>query len=130
MDFKIDTDTAAVQAMVQADIDECLGIVSLQILLDCNYFCKQDQSGLIASSLSQSDTENGDLIWQTAYAVAQYYLDSASHDINPNASKMWCEKAYARFGQDWEALLQKLLDYPELRSQIKAGLAGSLAALK
>jgi len=75
MDFKIDTDTAAVQAMVQADIDECLGIVSLQILLDCNYFCKQDQGGLIASSLTHSDTENGDLIWQTAYAVAQYYLD-------------------------------------------------------
>ena len=40
----------------------------------------------------------------------QYYLGATSTDINANATKMWCQAAYARFGSDWETLLQKLLE--------------------
>lgn len=61
--------------------------MSTQALKDCNYYCKQDQDGLINSSIVHSDLENGVLIWKTPYARKQYYLDSACKDKNPNAKK-------------------------------------------
>lgn len=61
--------------------------MSQQALKDCNYYCKQDQDGLISSSIMHSDLENGALIWKTPYAKKQYYLDSACKDKNPNAQK-------------------------------------------
>lgn len=110
MNFEVSMDIAGIEADIQADIGRALPILSQQILQDCNYFCKQDQGGLIASSLSKSDLEHGELIWDTAYAAMQYYLGAASHDVNPHATKMWCEKAYAHFGREWETLLQRLLE--------------------
>ena len=50
MDLEINTDSFAVKAQIEADIQRVLPILSQQILQDCNYFCKQDQGGLIASS--------------------------------------------------------------------------------
>ena len=110
MNFEVSMDIAGIEADIQADIGRALPILSQQILQDCNYFCKQDQGGLIASSLSKSDLAHGELIWDTAYAAMQYYLGTASHDVNPHATKMWCEKAYSRFGREWEALLQRLIE--------------------
>lgn len=110
MDLEINTDSFAIKVQVETDIKRVLPILSQQILQDCNYFCKQDQGGLIASSQTASNLEEGTLIWNTVYAVMQYYLGATSTDINANATKMWCQAAYARFGADWEALIQKLLE--------------------
>lgn len=106
----IETNTASVMASIQADIDAVMPKLAERILEDCNYFCKQDQGGLIASSHTKSDLEHGELIWDTAYAQMQYYLGATSHDVNANACRMWCHKAFSVYGKDWEALLQKLLD--------------------
>lgn len=110
MNFEVNTDFAGIEASIHAGLNRALPILSQQILQDCNYFCKQDQGGLIASSLTKSDLKHGELIWDTVYAVMQYYLGAASHEKNPNATKMWCEKAYSRFGREWEALLQRLIE--------------------
>lgn len=107
--FEINTDKAGVRALVQNDIKNALPVLSQQILADCNHFCKQDQSGLINSSITASRPEAGDLVWDTVYAAMQYYLPSAVKDINPNAVSMWCHKAYEVYGADWEKLLQKLM---------------------
>ena len=40
----------------------------------------------------------------------QYWLPTACTDVNSNAAYMWCHKAYDRFHEDWEKLLQKLLE--------------------
>ena len=108
--FEIHTDMAGVKTQVSADIDRVLPILSQQILKDCNYFCKQDQGGLIDSSLIASRPEEGDLVWDTVYANRQYWLPATCTDINSNAAYMWCHKAYDRFGDDWQRLLQKLLE--------------------
>lgn len=63
--------------------------MSQQALKDFNYYCKQDQDGLISSSIMHSDLENGVLIWKTPYAKKQYYLDSSCKDKNPNAQKIF-----------------------------------------
>lgn len=81
--------------------------MSQQALKDCNYYCKQDQDGLINSSIVHSDLENGVLIWKTPYARKQYYLDSACKDKNPNAKKMWAHKAGSEHKEDWLTLYAK-----------------------
>lgn len=82
--------------------------MSSQALKDCNYYCKEDQEGLINSSILHSDLENGILKWQTPYARKQYYLDSASKDKNPNAQKMWAHKAGAEHKEDWKLIYDKV----------------------
>lgn len=109
MDFTVHTDLPAIKSQISVDINWALPLLSEQILQDCNYFCKQDQGGLIASSLSASDLEHGNLIWDTVYAVMQYYLGATNQDVNANATKMWCDKAFAIYGRDWETFLQNLL---------------------
>lgn len=110
MSFKIKSDVHGTRAQIQSDVDRVLPILSAQILEDCNYFCKQDQGGLIDSSLIASDLQHGELIWNTMYANRQYWLPATCTDVNSNAAYMWCHKAYDRFGQDWSKLLQKLLE--------------------
>lgn len=63
-----------------------------------------------------SHTENGLLIWETPYARYLYYGISKngneikySKDVNPNACKLWCEKAFAEHGKEWEKMMQKSL---------------------
>ena len=108
--FEIVTDMPGIKAQIKADTKRVLPALSQQILKDCNYFCKQDQSGLIDSSLTASRPEDGDLIWDTLYANRQYWLPATCTDVNSNAAYMWCHKAYDTYGQDWERLLQKLLE--------------------
>lgn len=79
-----------------------------QILADCNYFCPQDQGTLIASSLTHSRPEAGELIWNTVYARRRYYTGRPTHDVNPHAALMWCEVAHDRWGRDWNALADVL----------------------
>ena len=66
---------------------------SEQALKDCNYFCKQDTSALINSSLIHSDTRHGVLRWVTPYAAFQYTFPNTRHDINPNACPGWAQHA-------------------------------------
>lgn len=108
MSFTVRFDRTACAARIRTAAEgRALLITSEQVLKDCNYYCKQDQSGLINSSLIHSQPEKGKLIWKTPYAKRQYYLNSASTDVNPNASWMWCHKAKARWGKDWQKMYNK-----------------------
>lgn len=104
------TDLSALKLRVKSDIDRILPQLTEQILKDCNYFCKQDQGTLISSSLTASDIQHGDIIWDTVYAAMQYYLPAAVKDVNPNATAMWCHKAYETYGDAWQKQLQKLVE--------------------
>ncbi|MEG1075367.1 MAG: minor capsid protein, partial [Ruthenibacterium sp.] len=73
-DIAVDTDTVGIRAKIKADISHAMPILAQQILMDCNYFCKQDQGMLIDSSIMMTDFEAGDLIWDTVYANRQYWL--------------------------------------------------------
>lgn len=109
MSVEIQTDFAAIRAQIKTGAAQALPELSEQILQDCNYYCKQDQSTLISSSLTASDPAKGELVWDTPYAAMQYYLPAAVKDTNPNASSMWCHKAEDAYGEDWQKLLQKLV---------------------
>lgn len=108
MGVKITFDKNACAARIKAAAEgEALFITSKQVLDNCNYYCKQDQGTLIASSLTHSIPEKGKLIWQTPYAKKQYYLQTASKDPNQNASWMWCHTAKAEHLEKWKETFQK-----------------------
>ncbi len=94
-------DKNAVKMRLLGATKKAIIATSTQALKDSNYYCKEDQEGLINSSITHSDFEKGLLIWKTPYAKMQYYLDSASKDKNPNAQKMWAHKAHSVHGKEW-----------------------------
>lgn len=106
---KIKIDTAKVKSRISAAKKKAMFDTAQQALKDCNYYCKEDQDGLINSSLTDSDFENGKLCWNTVYARKQYYLDAVRKDINPNARKMWAHHAESVHGKDWLAVFEAAL---------------------
>ena len=86
-----------------------LEMLSSVILADCNKYCKEDTGMLIASSFIHSDLKHGRLVWQTPYAVRQYYeIPTAYKDVNHNASWHWCDIArknhHTRWGKQAQAI--------------------------
>lgn len=96
-----------VEAKLKSAAEKAVTVVTEQALKDCNKYCKQDQSGLIDSSLIHSNFQKGEMRWKTPYARRQYYLDSARKEINPNARKMWAHYAASVHGYDWWKAIQK-----------------------
>lgn len=88
-----------------------LGLLSSEILNDCNQYCKEDTGMLIASSIIHSRLDEGILIWQTPYARRQYWeIQTAYKDVNPKASWKWCEVAKMHHKAQWERQAQRLLE--------------------
>lgn len=106
MGVKVTFSRTKVAAKIKAGIKSMIPAVAEQALADCNYFARRDQGQLIQSSETASDLKNGNLVWDTPYAKKVYYTGTPSHDENPNASLMWCQKAYDTFGKDWNEMAQ------------------------
>lgn len=78
-----------------------------QVIKDSNVFCPQAEGTLQASALTASKIGEGEVLWATPYARAQYYgLPNKSHDKNPNARMKWFEEAKARFLEVWRSIAQ------------------------
>lgn len=107
--MKVTFDRNATKLRLQAANQKATFATATQALKDCNYYCKEDQEGLINSSISSSDLDNGLLIWNKPYAKMQYYLDSTSLDPNKNARKMWAHHAHSVHGEQWQAVYQAAL---------------------
>lgn len=83
--------------------------VSQQALQDCNFYCKQDTSALINSSLIHSDTREGILRWVTPYAEYQYELPNTRTVKNPNARPRWCNVAEGNHKAEWDRVFENAL---------------------
>lgn len=103
MPVRVIVDENNVIRKIVRTVNNGLGMLSSEILRDCNEFCKEDTGMLIASSYIHSDLENGKLVWQTPYAARQYYeIPTAYHDVNGQATWRWCEVAKQHYGAEWE----------------------------
>lgn len=80
-------------------------VISQQVLADCNYFARKASGDMIVTSL-HSDTQKGELRWDTPYALKVYYHGVPNTTENPNASLMWCEKAKSAFMDDWVEIVR------------------------
>lgn len=105
--MKVTFNMTAAKEKIENAGQKAVFIVTQQALKDCNYYCKQDTSELINSSILHSDFENGRLVWQTPYARYQYYLDNTRKDKNPNACKMWAHAAHAKHKKEWFDMMEK-----------------------
>lgn len=111
MPVKIIFDRKKVETRIEYGFEKGLGILSEQILNDCNQYCKFDNGGLIGSSYRHSKLDDGLLIWQTPYARRQYWeIKTAVTDRNPQATWKWCEVAKRKHFKKWEKQAQRLLE--------------------
>lgn len=110
MPVTITTNIPLIKLKVNSAWKKTLVPLAEQALTDCNYYVRQDTGALRSSSLSASIPREGLLIWNTPYAKRVYYTGSPSKEVNPNASLMWCEKAHAERGRDWQKIAQRLFD--------------------
>lgn len=134
MPVTVNINTAQTAVKIRAAADKAIGIVSGQILTDCNEYCPRDQDGLTDSSLIHSDTQHGDLVWSTPGARYLYHgllmidpvtksayaregqtkvLAAPEVDLeydktrNAKAGAHWCERAYADKHEDWQEIYEE-----------------------
>lgn len=84
--------------------ENVLPALSEEILADCNEYCKEDQHGLINSSLIHSKPQEGKLIWETPYAKRQYWEIQTS--LTPGRTWKWCETAKRKWKKRWAELAE------------------------
>ena len=110
MSVKIKIDESRIRKKCENPLNERgLEMLSSKILANCNEFCKEDQNGLINSSLIHSDLKHGLLIWRTPYAARQYYEIRTAHtDVNPQASWKWVEVARRVYKDEWARSAQSI----------------------
>lgn len=101
-------DRNRIKARVKNAWEESMPELSMQVLKDCNYYCRQDQGGLKKSAKIHSDYQKGQLVWSTEYARKVYFTGTPARDINQNASLMWCKVAKDRHLDEWGEIAQKL----------------------
>ena len=107
----IDIDVPKITRKVKKAWKAGLGQLSEEILNDCNQYCKEKTGALIASSLTASKPEKGELVWDTPYAARQYYvIETARKEVNPNATWKWCEVSRSVNGGKWNKQAQMLLE--------------------
>lgn len=105
---KIIMDRNRIKTRVKNAWKDSMPELSMQILKDCNYYCRQDQGQLIKSAKIHSDFQKGLLVWSTEYARKVYFTGHPSSDVNRNASLMWCRVAKNKHSDEWEEIGQKL----------------------
>lgn len=98
-----------VAGMVERAAQQAVEATSQQILMDCNYYCKQDTSALINSSLIHSETDKGLLRWVTPYAEFQYNFPNTRHDVNPHATPQWCNTAQNNHLTEWGGVFENAI---------------------
>jgi len=106
MEIKVDFDTASESARVQAAIAKVQKKLDAQVLKDSNKYCPLDTGMLQKSAILNSVLGSGQLVWNTPYAVDQYYnKPNKSHQRNPNACRLWFEVAKSKNQDVWEKLV-------------------------
>lgn len=97
-------------AKITGRFNATLGLLSDEILNDCNQYCKYDTGTLVASSYIHSRLNEGLLIWRTPYAKRQYWaIPTAYTDKNPRATWKWCEVAKRDNMNKWQKQAQRLV---------------------
>lgn len=136
-DVKVTLNKAAVIARLEKQHQKAQFAMSQQALKDCNEYCPKDANGLISSSQTHTDFENGVLKWVTPYARHLYYgvimvdpktgkacfpigdqlysrkgvkkvKSNREFKFNGKACKLWAEKAASEHKEDWKAIYAKV----------------------
>lgn len=81
-----------------------------QILTDCNYYVRVDQGILRDSARVEQNGDELTITYNTPYARRVYYTGKPSHNVNANASLMWCQVAADKHKGDWAKIIEKAMN--------------------
>ena len=101
MNVDMSTHFTGISGMVAAASERAVEATAQQVLMDCNFYCKEDTGALIDSSLIWSETNKGLLRWVTPYAEFQYDFPNTRHHKNPHATPQWCNTAQNNHLTEW-----------------------------
>lgn len=113
----VQLDAAHLTARFQRGKDHAGPILCEQILSDCNQYSVPDdgEHTLKDSGRTEKIGDDYTVTWNTVYAAYQFYgcWPDGSHQIHnhtqgytQNPSIQWTEAAHARYGKDWEQVMQ------------------------
>ena len=108
MKVTVTTDKAKIAARVKGASKKAQTVITNEFIKDANFYCREDTSMLIKSSIEHSRPAEGEAIWETPYAREVYYTGFPSTDTNPNASLMWAEKAAKQHKKKYGLMGQKI----------------------
>lgn len=103
--MKMTINKAQVKAKIDGAWKKGLYGLSVEILADCNEYCKVDKHGLINSSLEASRQGEGILVWDTPYAKRQYWGIKTA--LTPGTTWKWCHVAKLKHKKTWERQAQR-----------------------
>lgn len=113
----VQLDAAHLAARFQRGKDHAGPILCEQILSDCNQYSVPDDGEHTLKDSGRVEQMGDDfaVTWNTVYAPYQFYgcWPDGSHQIHnhtqgytQNPSMQWTEPAQARYGKDWEQVMQ------------------------
>ena len=113
----VQLDAAHLTARFQRGKDHAGPILCEQILSDCNQYSVPDDGEHTLKDSGRVEQMGDDfaVTWNTVYAPYQFYgcWPDGSHQIHnhtqgytQNPSIQWTEPAHARYGKDWEQVMQ------------------------
>lgn len=75
-----------------------------------NEYVRYDTGNAMKSSLVNSDTRNGLIVWISDYIRKIYYMGKPKKDKNPKASLRWAHKAAKLHKQEIQRDMQKVFN--------------------
>lgn len=105
--LKIQFDEALRKKQIDSKTLKAQRKLDAQVLKDSNFYCPMDTGTLQKSAILNTVIGSGRIIWNTPYAVEQYYdRPNKSHDKNPNARMRWFEVAKTKKMNEWVKLVE------------------------
>lgn len=106
---RVDIKKELIMARIRGKWTAGLYWLASAIRADANRFVRVDKGTLRASSYTASDLSKGKIVWHTPYARRVYYTGKPVTIINPQAARLWCEKAKAKYQKDWDLAASRML---------------------
>lgn len=105
--INVKTDVAHIPRNIANSTKKAQFLLTQQVLKDSNTFIPADTWALRDSSLSSSNFDKGQIVWNTPYARRLYYGThyKFSKDKNMWAQSGWFKKAEAVYGAQWTKLV-------------------------
>lgn len=102
MSVKVNINRQRIVEKVDDAFKKALPELTMEILDDCNEYCKWAEGALVQSSYVHSIFEKGIMIWQTPYAKRQYWeIKTANPDYHSKATWKWAEVAKSELMGKW-----------------------------
>lgn len=108
MSVTVQTDTRSIMDRIAENNRKATFLVTTQALKDSNKYARRQSGNLIRSSLTATDYEEGELVWNTPYAKRVYWTGTPLKNKNAKARLMWADFAKSVHNKEWLKIAQEV----------------------